>query len=137
MSLAGKTLGLFLHQIKNQSTMIEKEVVQGDTFPVVYKHMENGVLADLPEGYDVMIGLRKENSTAVTTFSYQNGDISNPETGVYRWKISHELSMSLEGNIEVEMVLYSRDGSFVKHCTDPVKLTVIPSFMNEKLDIGQ
>ena len=90
MSLAGKTLGLFLHQIKNQSTMIEKEVVQGDTFPVVYKHMENGVLADLPEGYDVMIGLRKENSTAVTTFSYQNGDISNPETGVYRWKISHE-----------------------------------------------
>ena len=112
-------------------------MVQGDTFPVVYKHKENGVLADLPEGYDLMIGLRRDNSTAVTTFGYQNGDISNPETGVYRWEISHELSMSLEGNIMVEMVLYSRDGSFVKHCTEPIKLKVIESFMNEHLDIGQ
>lgn len=118
--------------------MIEKEVVQGDTFPVVYKHMENGVLADLPEGYDLIIGLRRDNSKVVTTFSYQNGDFeSQTETGVYRWKISHKLSMSLEGSVVVEMVLYSRDGSFVKHCTDPIKLKVIESFMNEHLDIGQ
>ena len=115
--------------------MIQREVMAGDTFPIVYKHKPNGELADLPEGYDYMIGLHQDGSNAVTTYSYQNGDITNPETGIYRWEISHELSKSLKGNIIVEMVIYSRDASFVKHCSEPIKLVVIPSFMNDELDI--
>ena len=114
--------------------MIEREVMAGDTFSIVYKHKPNGVLSDLPEGYDYMIGLRQEGGQSVMTFSYQNGDITNEETGIYRWEITHELSKSLKGNIIVEMVIYSRYASFVKHCTEPIKLKVIPSFMNEYLD---
>lgn len=114
--------------------MIKKKVVAGDTFPITYTHKSNGVVADLPEGYDYMIGLRNEGSDAVTVFSYQNGDIKNPETGIYRWEISHKLSKTLEGNIIVEMVIYSRDASVVHHCSEPVVLEVIQSFMNEHLD---
>ena len=114
--------------------MIKRQVIAGDTFPIVSKHKPNGVLQDLPEGYDYMIGLRQEGSKSTTTFSYQNGDISNPETGVYRWEVSHEMSKNLKGDIIVEMVVYSRDASFVKHCSEPIVLEVIPSFMNEQLD---
>ena len=115
--------------------MIKKQVIAGDTFPIVYKNKQDGVLVDLSEGYDYMIGLRQEGSKAVTVFSYRNGDITSEETGIYRWEISHEMSMTLEGNIIVEMVLYSRDASFVKHCSEPIMLEVLPSFMNEYLDI--
>ena len=99
--------------------MIKQKVVAGDTFPITYTHKSNGVVANLPEGYDYMIGLRKEGEDAVTVFSYQNGDIKNPETGIYRI---------------VEMVIYSRDASVVHHCSEPVVLEVIQSFMNEHLD---
>lgn len=115
--------------------MIKKEVIAGDTFPIVYKHKVNGTIVDLPEGYDYMIGLRQEGSQNVTTFSYLKGDITPDGIGTYRWEISHELSKSLKGDIVVEMVIYNSDGSFVKHCSEPIMLTVIPSFMNEHLDI--
>ena len=115
--------------------MIKKRVIAGDTFPIVYKHKPDGELSDLPEGYDYMIGLHRPGSQSVTTFSFRNGDISHPETGVYRWEISHKMSMGLNGNIIVEMVIYSRDGSFVKHCSEPIELEVLPSFMNDELDI--
>ena len=115
--------------------MIKKQVIAGDTFPIDYKHKPNGVLSDLDDGYDYMIGLHQEGSKEVITFSYQNGDITNPETGVYHWEITHELSKKLKGNIIVEMVIYSRNAKFVKHCTEPIVLEVIPSFMNEHLDI--
>ena len=115
--------------------MIKKQVIAGDTFPIVYKHKPDGELSDLPEGYDYMIGLHQEGSTSVTVFSYQNGDIDNPDTGIYRWEISHDMSKNLKGNIIVEMVIYSRDASFVKHCSEPIILEVIPSFMNDQLDI--
>ena len=114
--------------------MIRREVIAGDTFPIIYKHKENGVLANLPEGYDLMIGLHQEGSKSVTTYSYQNGDVENAETGIYRWQISHEMSVSLKGSIIVEIVIYSRDASFVKHCSEPIKLEVIESFMNDYLD---
>lgn len=117
--------------------MIKREVIAGDTFPIVYKHKENGTVVDLPEGYDLMIGLRKEGSQNVTTFSYKKGEIAKGGTGIYRWEIGHELSKSLRGDIVVEMVIYNSDASFVKHCTEPIVLTVIPSFMNEHLDIEE
>ena len=114
--------------------MIEKPIMAGDTFPIVYKHMPNGVLENLPEGYDYMIGLRPEDGKTVMVFSYRNDEIANPDTGIYHWECSHELSKSLHGNIVAEMVIYSRDASFVKHCSEPILLKVIPSFMNEHLD---
>ena len=133
MSLPLLLRWIFLLQPKT-TEMIKRQVIAGDTFPIVYKHKPNGELQDLPEGYDYMIGLRPENGQKVTVFSYQNGDITNPETGIYRWEIRHDLSKSLKGNIIVEMVIYSRDASFVKHCTEPILLEVIQSFMNEQLD---
>jgi hypothetical protein len=114
--------------------MIEQPINAGDTFPVVYKHMPNGVLEDLPEGYDYMIGLRPEDGKTVTTFSYRNNDIESRETGIYRWSCPHELSKSLKGNVVLEMVIYSRDLKFVRHCSEPVLLKVNPSFMNDYLD---
>lgn len=114
--------------------MIRKRIIAGDTFPIIYKHKPNGELEDLPDGYDYMIGLRQEGSQKPMVFSYQNGDITNPERGIYRWECKHELSKALKGNIIVEMVLYSRDASFVMHCSEPVTIEVIPSFMNDQLD---
>lgn len=114
--------------------MIRKRIIAGNTFPIIYKHKPNGELEDLPDGYDYMIGLRQEGSQTPMVFSYQNGDIANPERGIYRWECKHELSKTLKGNIIVEMVLYSRDMSFVMHCSEPFTLEVIPSFMNEQLD---
>lgn len=114
--------------------MIRKQIIAGDTFPIIYMHKPNGVLEDLPAGYDYIIGLRLEGSERPMVFSYQDGDIANPETGVYRWECPHELSKTLKGNIIVEMVIYSRDASFVKHSNEPVVLEVTPSFMNEELD---
>ena len=115
--------------------MIKKPIIAGDTFPIVYKHMPNGELRDLPDGFDYMIGLRQEGSKRPMVFSYRNGDIENPDKGVYRWECKHDLSMSLSGNIIAEMVIYSRDGSFVKHCSEPILLEVQESFMNDQLDI--
>lgn len=115
--------------------MLKKPIIAGDTFPIIYKHTPNGELQDLPDAYDYIIGLRREGSQSPMVFSFRNGDIDNPETGVYRWKCPHELSMTLKGNIVAEMVIYSRDGSFVKHCSEPILLEVAESFMNDQLDI--
>ena len=124
----------FCHKPKTNA-MIKKPIIAGDTFPIVYKHMPNGELRDLPDGFDYMIGLRQEGSKKPMVFSYRNGDILNPDKGVYRWECKHDLSMSLSGNIIAEMVIYSRDGSFVKHCSEPLLLEVQQSFMNDQLDI--
>ena len=113
--------------------MIQREVIAGDTFPIIYRHRQNGQIADLPVGYDYMIGLHKENGENITTFSYQNGDIERTELGTYVWKISHDLSKQLKGTVVVEMVVYSADLSYVHHCNEPIQLKVIPSFMNEKI----
>lgn len=116
--------------------MIQREVIAGDTFPIAFTYQDaNKNPIDLPEGYDYVIGLHQEGGKTVKVFSYQNGDIKNPETGVYKWEADHEFSMQLKGVIIVEMVIYSRDGSFVRHCKEPIRLTVLESFMNEYLDI--
>jgi len=114
--------------------MIE-EMTAGDTLPIVYKHKINDELVNLPEGYDLMFGLRQENGSSVVTYSYQSGEIENPDPGVYRKRLDHKFSQSLSGTIVIEMVIYSRDGSFVQHCGSPMKVKVLPSFMNEHLDI--
>lgn len=113
--------------------MTQIERVAGDTFPIIYKHRQDGQIADLPEAYDYMIGLHKENGETITTFSYQNGDIIRTDVGTYVWRISHELSKKLKDIVVIEMVVYSADLSYVHHCNEPVHLKVIPSFMNEKI----
>lgn len=114
--------------------MIQIKAVAGDTFDIVYHHKQNGVLTNLPEGFDYMIGLRRKGSAAVTTFSYQRGEIENTDTGVYSWRISHELSATLSDTVVVEMVLYNRDASFVQHCAEPIELIIQESFMNNEID---
>lgn len=112
--------------------MIQREVIAGDTFSIVYKHMPEGVLVDLPEGYDYVLGLRQEGGTHPMTFKLSENQIQHePGTGIYTWKISHDLSKSLKGTVMVEMLVYSIDRAFVQHCNEPVRITVIPSFMNE------
>ena len=112
-----------------------EEMTAGDTLPIVYKHRINDEFVNLPEGYDLMFGLRQEDSKSVVTYSYQSGEIENPEKGVYKKRLDHKFSQSLSGTIVIEMVIYSRDGSFVQHCGSPRKVKVLPSFMNEHLDI--
>lgn len=115
--------------------MRPEEITAGDTFPISYKHKQDGVLTDLPEGYDLLFGLRQEGNSKVIIYSYRNGEIENPDKGVYVKRIDHELSKSLSGTIVIEMVIYSRDGSVVLHCGKPVKVEVHQSFMNDYLDI--
>ena len=115
--------------------MIPEEITAGDTFVIRYKHKQNEELADLPEGYELLYGLRQEGSHKVIVYSYRNGEIENPDKGVYIKRIDHELSKSLSGTIVIEMVIYSRDGSVVLHCGRPRRVVVNQSFMNEYLDI--
>ena len=112
-----------------------EEMTAGDTLPIVYKHKINDEYVNLPEGYDLIFGLRQENGSSVVTYSYQNNEIENTEAGFYMKRLDHEFSKSLSGTIVIEMVIYSRDGSFVQHCGSPRKVKVLPSFMNEYLDI--
>lgn len=134
MSLPLLLRWIFLLQPKT-TEMIKREVMAGDTFSLVYKHKPEGVLTDMPDAYNLMIGLHTEGGSKVETFSYQDGDFEpQTETGVYRWTIKHELSKNLKGTVIAEMVLYSRDLSFVQHCGEPIKLTVIPSLMNEEIE---
>lgn len=115
--------------------MKEEETTAGDTFLIRYKHKENEILTDLPEGYDLLFGLRQEGNNTVIIYSYRNGEIENSERGIYVKRIDHKLSKTLSGTIVIEMVIYSRDGSVVLHCGKPKKVVVHPSFMNEYLDI--
>lgn len=115
--------------------MIPEEITAGDTFLIRYKHKQEKMLADLPEGYDLVFGLRQEGSRKVIVYSYRNGEIENPDKGIYVKRIDYDLSKSLSGTIIIEMVVYSRDGSVVLHCGKPRKVEVHPSFMNEYLDI--
>ena len=114
--------------------MTKKEITAGDTFAVVYKHKPDGTIVDMPEAYDLAIGLRRENGEFIASFSYQAGDIVKTDTGVYRWEISHDLSKSLEGVVIIEMTVYSADYSFVQHCNEYIQLVVTPSFMNSVID---
>lgn len=111
--------------------MIDKEIVAGDTFPIVYTHKQNGVVADMPEAYDCVIGLRNENGGSIITFSYQNNDIERVAEGTYRWKLPFELSKSLSGTVIIEIVVFSADLSYVQHSLESVRLKVIPSYMND------
>ena len=111
--------------------MIQREVIAGDTFSIVYKHQPDGVLADLPEGYDYVIGLRQDGSSQPTVFKLSQGQVRHTSTGVYTWTISHDLSKQLSGKVLVEMLVYSIDHAYVQHCNEPVCITVTPSFMND------
>lgn len=115
--------------------MIPEEITAGDTFLLRYKHKQEGVLTEIPEGYDILFGLRQEGGHKVIVYSYRNGEIENPDKGVYSKLIDHDLSKTLSGTIVIEMVIYSRNGSVVQHCCHPKKVKVNPSFMNEYLDI--
>ncbi len=115
--------------------MMPEEITAGDTFMIRYKHKQEGVPTDLPEGYDLLFGLRQEGAHKVIVYSYRNGEIENPDKGVYKKIVDHELSKTLSGTIVIEMVIYSRDGSVVLHCGKPQKVKVNQSFMNEYLDI--
>lgn len=115
--------------------MRPEEITAGDTFLIRYTHKENGVLTDLPEGYNLLFGLRQEGSKTVIIYSFRDGEIENTEKGIYFKRIDHELSKKLSGTIVVEMVVYSRDGSVVLHSGKPKKVEVHESFMNEYLDI--
>ena len=114
--------------------MIKREITAGDTFAVVYKHKPDGELVDMPDAYDIAIGLRRESGESIASFSYQDGDIEKTDTGTYRWQIGHELSKSLEGVVIIEMTVYSVDYSFVQHCNEYIQLVVTPSLMNEVID---
>ena len=115
--------------------MILEEITAGDTFPIKYVHKQDQELADLPEGYELLFGLRQEGGNKVIVYSYRNGDIENTDKGIYIKRIDHKLSKSLSGTIVIEMVIYSRDGSVVLHCGKPRRVVVNQSFMNEYLDI--
>ena len=115
--------------------MRPEEITAGDTFQISYTHKQNKEVTDLPEGYELLFGLRQEGNSNVIIYSYRNGEIENPDKGVYVKRIDHKLSKSLSGTIVIEMVIYSRDGSVVLHCGKPRKVEVHQSFMNEYLDI--
>lgn len=115
--------------------MIPEEITAGDTFLIRYKHKQGEELADLPEGYNLLFGLRQQGSHKVILYNYRDGEIENPEKGIYVKRVDHELSKSLSGTIVIEMVIYSRDGSVVLHCGKPRKVEVHESFMNDYLDI--
>lgn len=129
----------------NCGRIIKKEITAGDTFAITYKHKQNNVIADMPEAYDLVIGLRRENGMAIASYSYQDGEIKHEEgTGIYRWQISHEVSKSLNSDptkkqievVIVEMTVYSADYSFVQHCNESIQLFVAPSYMNDVIDNG-
>lgn len=114
--------------------MINRKVIAGDTFSIVYYHKQGDTIADLPEGYDYVIGLRQEDGKTVTSFKYSKGEIQKTATGTYRWKISYELSKTLKDVVIAEMLIYSIDRAFVQHCEEPIRIEVIPSFMNDVIE---
>lgn len=115
--------------------MNQRTVIAGDTFSIVYKHKPEGTLADLPEGYEYVLGLRKVGGKEVKAFKLSKGEISHSEgPGVYRWTAEYEFSKSLSGEIVAEMLFYSADKTVVQHCNEPLGIKVLPSFMNEVID---
>lgn len=114
--------------------MIKKQVIAGDTFSIVYYHKQGDTIADLPEGYDYVIGLRQEDGKTVTSFKYSKNEIQKIATGTYRWQIDYELSKTLKDVVIAEMLVYSIDKAFVQHCNEPIRIEVIPSFMNNVIE---
>jgi len=114
--------------------MIEREVIAGDTFSLTYKYMPEGVLTDMPEAYNIKVGLHTEGGSLVRVYSYLAGEIKNPDKGIYRWTIDYDTSKNLKGYIIAEMMLYSSDKSVVVHCSEPIRIHVIPSLMNSEIE---
>ena len=118
---------------RDNRVVIKKEITAGDTFSITYKHKQDGEIADMPEAYDLVIGLFDQNGARIAAYKYQDGDISNPETGVYKWTISHEASVALPDLVVIKMTIYSADLSFVQHCNQVVYVTVLRTEMNDEL----
>lgn len=92
---------------------------QGDTFNVIYQYKEDDVVTDLPEGYDILVGLYDKKGTMLAHGSYSGGEIQKSGTK-YKMYVDHDTSMLLKGDVYMEITLKSSDDSFVDHTTEVV-----------------
>lgn len=104
---------------------------QGEVFWLAFAYGEDDEQMQLPEGCGFLIGLYDSQDNLVASFKSSEGQVVENE-GIYRIKITHEISKKIVGDVYMEITVYKPDLSVVDHATDIVKL-IFAQRRNNKL----
>lgn len=111
------------------SSMLQEQ--QGGVFWLAFAYSEDNEQIQLPEGCGFLIGLWDANGELVASFKSSEGQVVYNE-GIYRIKITHEISKKIVGEVTMEITVYSQDLSVVDYTTDNVRI-IFDQRRNNKL----
>lgn len=100
----------------------ELPVQQGGVFWLAFSYKEDEEENTLPEGCEFLIGLWDAKGELIASFKTSEGQVVENE-GIYRIKITHEISKKIVGAAFMEITVYKPDLTVVDHATDIVKIT--------------
>ena len=104
---------------------------QGGVFWLAFAYGEDNEQKPLPEGMEFLIGLYDANGELIASFKSSEGQVEAVE-GIYRIKITHDISKKIVGEAQMEITMYKPDLSEVEHTTDIVKI-IFDQRRNNKL----
>jgi hypothetical protein len=96
-------------------------IPKGNTFSVVFQYKEDGTPTQMPEGYDMVVGLYNYNGDVVIDARVSNGRLSF-EQDRYILKVTHEESLSIEGSATIELTIINSNLEIVEHASDVIDM---------------
>ena len=106
-------------------------VQRGGVFWLAFAYGEDDEQKQLPEGCGFLIGLWDNNGNLVASFKSSEGEVIEND-GIYRIKITHEVSKKIVGEVSMEITIYKPDLTVVDHATDIVRI-IFDDRRNNKL----
>lgn len=96
-------------------------VSQGNTFTMTFSYKEDGVQKNLPDGYDMIVGLYDYTGKIVLDARVSNGRLSF-DGERYVLKVKHDESVLMIGFVTVELTIIDSNLDIVEHATDTIHL---------------
>ena len=96
-------------------------VPRGNTFRCVFKYKENGIAKEMPDGYDMIVGIYNYKGDVVIDASVSNGRLVFVQNS-YVLKVTHEESLSMEGSATMELTIINSNLEEVEHASDVIDM---------------
>lgn len=109
-------------------------IQQGDAFSLVFQYKEDGEAKPLPTGYDLIVGIYGMTGTLLKSAKLSAGTITLRANGTYEMPVTHSESMSMLGQVTMELTIKNADGSLVDHSSEVVTMNFEPRRNNALLD---
>lgn len=103
--------------------------------PLVFKYRVGGVVTELPQGYDFVVGIYVAPGTPVYIARLSDSTIvkDKDDPTILRLMLSHDVTVNMVGDYTMEVTVFESSMSDVSHSKRIVKLHSEPRYNNEHL----